>query len=230
MDIISRIGNDYLYDHEAASAVLDLLPPLSRHLSASSFPTAQAKFVALFTSFQDQLQEDMFGPTVEQKFYRCLAALAPGSWLEWSAGTLESTTGKRSSVALEVLAGLQRPLHSVAVSACQVIHQLFDGRDCRWQDSVLAAFSSILQSQETMDTSRSCAILQALASIAVKSAWAEKTAIVMMLRFSRRHGVEARTLRRVFELAAREMDVDYSTWIESRLGYDSFKYSFHIGN
>lgn len=229
VDIVSKVGNDYLYDHEAASAVLDLLPPLSRHLSASPSHAAQVKFVALLTSFQDLLQEDMFGPTVEKKFYRCLAALAPGSWLEWSAGTLESTTGKRSSVALEVLAGLQRPLHSVAVSACQVIHQLFDGRDCRWQDSVLAAFSSILQTQETMDISRSCAILQALSSIAIKSAWAEKTAVVMMLRFSRRHGVDTRTLRRIFELAACELDVDYSTWLESRLGYDSFKLTFCIG-
>lgn len=222
VDLVTRVGQHYIYDHEAAIAVLDLLPQLARHISASGCPYSKSKFVSLLVSYQIQLGEDVFGPLVEQAFYRCLAglsAVAADFWLEWSAGSLEP--GKRTSMPLEVLAGLNRPLNSVAVRTSQVVRQLFDGTSSIWWNAVLSSISSFIGDHlQDVDSPRSTVILQALSSFAVQSAWAEKPILVLLLRFAQKHRLDTQTVQRVLEMTAQDLGLDYFSWMESRLGYE----------
>jgi hypothetical protein len=71
---------------------------------------------------------------------------------------------------------------------------------------------------------RRAVILQALSSIVVKSPWTEKNAIILMLRFASEHHGPGNSnmlglLRSALELAARRLNVDYSTWMDLRLEY-----------
>lgn len=224
VDLISGLGLEFVYDYEAASAVLNLLPLICLHVSNSGSPSSKSKVISLFLRFQTGIQDEMFGPPVEEAFYRCLARLSPtAKWLIWGAGTLNSDDSK-SPICLEALAGLSRPFNSTVIATSQVIHQLFDG-DTSWQDTVLTAIASAVVTkdfgvEDQRDvTTRSAAILQLLCSIIVKSSWAEKPVLVMILRFARYHSLNTDTLQRALELAAIQLNLDYHGWIDSRLEF-----------
>ena len=223
VDLISGLGHQFVYDYEAASAVLQLLPLIAAHVSNANCSASKAKIISLFLRFQTGVQEEMFGPPVEEAYYQCLASLPlTADWLTWGAGTL-STDGK-SPICLETLAGLNRPFNSTMIATCQAIHQLFDGNTV-WQDTILAALSSAVVTKEfTVEdqrdvATRSAAILQLLCSIMVKSSWAEKPALVMMLRFARYHSLDIDVVQRALELAARQLNLDCHGWLDSRLEF-----------
>jgi hypothetical protein len=228
VDLMSGIGLQFIYDYESAEAVLHLLPQLTAHVSNVGCSSSKAKIISLFLRFQTDIQDEMFGPPVEEAFYRCLANLSPSAnWLKWGAGTIEATG--ISPICLEALAGLNRPFNSTVIATCQAVQQLFDYGNITstsWQDSLLAALSSSIVTKEltAVDeqrdvTTRSASILQLLSSIIVKSPWAEKTTLVMMLRFARYHSIETETVRRALELAARQLNLDCYAWLDSRLEF-----------
>ncbi|XP_059352933.1 serine-protein kinase ATM-like [Daphnia carinata] len=229
VDLLSGLGHQFIYDHEAASTILRLLPPLTVHVSNVGCSSSKAKIISLFLRFQTEIQEDMFGPPVEKAFYQCLASLpSSANWLKWGAGTVESTD-PISPICIEALAGLNRPFNSTAMATSLVLHQLFDYGDTvstSWQDSLLATLSSAVVTKEFINLDeqrdvaiRSASVLQLLCSLIVKSPWAEKTALVMMLRFTRYHSVEIDNLQRALELAARQLNLDYYGWLDSRLEF-----------
>lgn len=217
VDLSFRLGQQFIHDHEVASAVLDILPRLAAHIT--HFSTPKSKLTALLNSYRTAVQEDAFGPPVEAAYYRCIASL-DSQWV-WTDGG--------SKVALDLLEGLNRPLFSTVICSSRLIRQLFDTDiwSSVYQDLTMGALTSFFDSEAEGEQlpMRPAVIFQALSSIAVKSTWAEKPTLVMMLRFARSNDDKNALglLRQALELVASRSlpraEDDYSAWMYSRLEF-----------
>lgn len=222
-ELLADVGQRFIHDYEAAVAVLELIPAASKHIASSGCFVTKRRIIDLLIEFQNGVRDDLFGPPVERAFYRCLASLPIADWVAWDAGSLYSTLDKQSPIALEVIAGLGRPLNSTSFAAGQVISQLFDG-DSGWQETVLSTLSSTLLVSSDGSDQRETSIknsiaLQVFSSIVVKSYWAEKPALVTLLRFAKIRKIGTEKLQKVMEMAARQLEVDHIVWLESRLEF-----------
>lgn len=222
VDLLSCLALQFGHDYEAGCAVLEVLPRIVNHVSNVGSPSTKAKVISVFLHFQNGIQDELFGPPVEDAFYRCLTSLPTTvDWLTWGAGT--QTSGGIKPICFEALAGLSRPFNSTAITTSETVYQLFVGDTC-WQDTLLETISSAtvtkcfqLEFERDRDI-RSAAIIQMLFSIMVKSPWAEKPALNIMLRFCK-YKVDLDLIKRALELVARQLNVDCQIWLESRLEF-----------
>lgn len=92
VELVTDIVRNFIHDHEAATAVLQLLPDVGRHVSAAGSDGSKTKFILVLRRFQSGVCEDLFGPPVEAAYYRCLALLSTVDpsvhWLVWKAGSI----------------------------------------------------------------------------------------------------------------------------------------------